>query len=95
MTTINIQKAVVKTNLSKIYVENLELSKYPWYRILVPHNNGNIKLTGVYGKKARPTNRKHGYKSKVDIDIDIDPSGDNRIVSENNRSVTIDPGSLP
>ena len=42
-----------------------------------------------------PTNNKHGCMSKLDIDLDIDPSGDNGIVSENIRSVTIDPGSLP
>ena len=47
------------------------------------------------GNKQGPTNLKHVCKSKLDIDIDIDPSGDNGIVSENNRSVTIDPGSLP
>ena len=47
------------------------------------------------GNKQGPTNLKHVCKSKLDIDLDIDPSGDNGIVSKNNRSVTIDPGSLP
>ena len=47
------------------------------------------------GDRQGPTNIKHECKSKLDIDLDIDPSGDNRIVSENNRSVTIDPESLP
>ena len=46
-------------------------------------------------KRQGPTNLKHGCKSKLDIDIDIDPSGDNGIVFENNRSVLIDPGSIP
>ena len=45
--------------------------------------------------KQGPRNIKYGRKSKSDIDLDIEPSGDNGIVSENNRSVTIDPGSLP
>ena len=27
--------------------ENMELSKYTGYSILVPHKNGNFKLTGV------------------------------------------------
>ena len=45
--------------------------------------------------KRGPTNRKHGCDSKFNIDIYIDPSGDNGIVSENNLSVTIYPGSLP
>ena len=53
MTTLNIQKAVVTTTLSNIYVENLELSKYTRYIVLVPHNNGNINLTGVDGEQAR------------------------------------------
>ena len=47
------------------------------------------------GKKLAPTNRKHGCESKMDINIDIEPSGENAIVSENNRSVKIDPGSPP
>ena len=47
------------------------------------------------GNKQGPTNLRHGCKSKFDIDPEIDPSGDNRIVSENNLSVTIDPGGLP
>ena len=46
------------------------------------------------GKKLGTTNIKHGCKSKFDIDIDIYSSGDKIIVSENNRSVTINPGSL-
>ena len=45
--------------------------------------------------KQGPTNIKHGCKSKLDIDLDIDPSGDNEIVSEKNWSVMIDHGSLP
>ena len=45
------------------------------------------------GDRQGPTKTKHGCKSKLDIDLDIDPSGDNGIVSKNNRSVTIDPGS--
>ena len=47
------------------------------------------------GNMQAPKNLKHGCKSKLDIDLEIDPSRDNGIVSENNRSVTIDPGSLP
>ena len=47
------------------------------------------------GDRQGPKNLKNGYKSKHDIGLDIDPSGDNGIVSKNNRSVTIDPGSLP
>ena len=54
MTTVNIQKAVVTTTLPKIYVKNMELSKYNQYRILIPHNNGNVNLTGVGGGQARP-----------------------------------------
>ena len=54
MTTLNIQKAVVTTTLSKINVENMELSKYTQYIILVPHNSGNVKLTGVDGEQTRP-----------------------------------------
>ena len=46
------------------------------------------------GGKLGPTNLKHGYEIRLDIDLDIDPSGDNRIVSDNNRSVTIYPESL-
>ena len=46
------------------------------------------------GDRQGPTNLKHGCKSKLDIDLDIDPSGDNVIVSENNWSVTINPGSI-
>ena len=34
--------------------------------------------------KKGPINLKQVCKSKFDIDIDIDPSGDNRIVSKNN-----------
>ena len=45
--------------------------------------------------KRGPTNGKHGCESIIDIDLDIEPNGDNEIVSENNRSVIIDPGSLP
>ena len=58
MTTLNIQKAVVTTTLPKIYVNNLDLIKYTRYRILVPHNNGNVKLTGVDGDKVRPNKSK-------------------------------------
>ena len=47
------------------------------------------------GDRQGPTNLKHGFKSKLNIYLDIDPSGDTGIVSENNRSVTIEPGSLP
>ena len=47
------------------------------------------------GNKKGPTNCKHGCKSKFYIDLDIEPSGDNGIVSNNNWSVTIDPGGLP
>ena len=54
MTTLNIQNVVVTTTLPKILVENMELSKYTWYRILVPHDNGNVKLTGVDGEQVRP-----------------------------------------
>ena len=54
MMTLNIQKAVVTPTVPKIYVYNLELSKHTRYRILVPRNNGNVKLTGVYGEQARP-----------------------------------------
>ena len=54
MTTINIQKALVTTTLLKIYVKNLELSKYTQYRNLVPHKNGNINLKGVNGEQVSP-----------------------------------------
>ena len=47
------------------------------------------------GNKRGPTNRKNGCKSKFDIDLDIDPIKDNIIISKNNWSVTINPGSLP
>ena len=84
--------------INNIYVKHMELSKYTRYIILVPRNNGNDKLTVVHGKPVSnllaPTNCKRGCESKIDIDIDIDPSGDNRIFSNNNRSVAIDPGSL-
>ena len=53
MTMLNIQKAVVTTTI-KIHVETLEVSKYTQYRILVPHNNGNFKLTGLEEDQARP-----------------------------------------
>ena len=84
----------MKTTLPKIHLENMELSKYTQYRILVPHNDGNVNLTGVDGEQARLKNYKHICESKFDIDIEIDPSGDNIIFSKNNRSVTIDHGSL-
>ena len=54
MTTLNIKNSVVMATLPKIYVENMELGKYTRYRILVPHNNVNIKLTGVDVEQARP-----------------------------------------
>ena len=95
MTTLNIQKTVVTTTLPKIYVGNLELSKYTRCRILLPHNNVNFKIIGLNGEQVRPQKLQHSYKSRIDIDIDIDRSGDNGIFSDNNRSVTIDPGSLP
>ena len=41
-------------HLTKIYVENLDLSKYTQYRILVPQNNGNVKLILLDGVQARP-----------------------------------------
>ena len=47
------------------------------------------------GNNWAPQNRKHGCKSKIDIDIDIEPSGENGIVSENNRFIKIDPGGPP
>ena len=47
------------------------------------------------GAKWGPTNRKHGCESKIGIYIYIDASRDNRIVSENNRSITINPWILP
>ena len=47
------------------------------------------------GKKLRPTIHKHVFESKIDMNIKIDPSGENGIISENNQSVTIDPGILP
>ena len=47
------------------------------------------------GNNRGSKNCKHGCESKFDIDLDIEPSGDNGIFSENNWSVTIDPGSLP
>ena len=84
--------------INNIYVKHMELSKYTRYIILVPHNNGNVKFTVVHGKqvsnKLAPTNRKRGCESKIDIDIDIDPSRDNRIFPNDNWSVAIDPGSL-
>ena len=77
----------------------MELSKYTRYTILVPHHNGNIKLTGLHGERVRnkrgPTDRKHGCDSKIDIDLDIEPSGDNEIISDNSRSLMINPGILP
>ena len=54
MTTLNIKKLVVTSNLTKTYVENLELNKYTRYKIFVPYNNRNFKLTGVDGGKVRP-----------------------------------------
>ena len=54
MTKINIQKAVVTEILPKIYVKYMELIKYTWYIILVPHNNGNVKFIGVDGEHVRP-----------------------------------------
>ena len=45
--------------------------------------------------KLGATNHKHGCKSRFDIVIDILPSRDNVIVSENNLSVTIDPEIPP
>ena len=47
------------------------------------------------GNKRGPTNRKYRLESKIDIDLEIDPSRNNIIVSENNRSVTIDNGIPP
>ena len=88
-------EGVGNDHLTKNIRENMELSKYTRYRILVPHNNGNVKLTGLDGEQARTKNCKHEWESKFDIDINIDPSGDNWIVSKNNRSVTIDPGDIP
>ena len=38
--------------LTKNTRENIELGKYNRYGILVPHNNGNVKLTGVDGKQV-------------------------------------------
>ena len=46
------------------------------------------------GDKQIPTNRKHVCESKIYIDIDIYPRGDNRMFFENNWSVTIDHGSI-
>ena len=43
-------------HLTKNTRGNMDLSKYNWYRILVPHNNGNVKLTGVDGEQASPQN---------------------------------------
>ena len=54
MTTLNMQKAVIMTTLPKLYVKNLELSKYTRYRILIPYDNINVHLTGVNGKKVSP-----------------------------------------
>ena len=54
MTTLNIQNAVVTTTLPRIYVKNMELSKYTRYIILVPPNNGYFKIIGVDGNQARP-----------------------------------------
>ena len=47
------------------------------------------------GNKLAPQNLKNRCESKIDIDIGIEPRGDNGIVFENNLSITIDPGSLP
>ena len=41
-------------HLTKNIHENLELSKYNQYIILVPHNNGNVKLTRVDWEQVRP-----------------------------------------
>ena len=38
-----------KDHLTKNIRENLELSKYIQYRIVVLHNNGNVYLTGLDG----------------------------------------------
>ena len=48
-------------HLTKDTCKNMELSKYTRYRILVPHNNGNVKLTGVHGEQARP----HKYQTQM------------------------------
>ena len=40
------------TTLPKLYVKNLELSKYTRYRILIPYDNINVHLTGVNGEKS-------------------------------------------
>ena len=47
-------EGVGNDHLTKNIRENMELSKYSWYGILVPHNNGNFKLTGVDGDQVRP-----------------------------------------
>ena len=36
-------------HLNKNICKNMDLSKYTRYKILVPHHNGNVNLTGVYG----------------------------------------------
>ena len=46
------------------------------------------------GEQVRPQNCKHGCESRIDIDIDIDPSRDNGIVYENTWFITIYPGSI-
>ena len=47
-------EGVGNDHLIKNICENMELSKYTQYRILGPHNNGNVKLTGVDGEQATP-----------------------------------------
>ena len=42
------------TTLQKTYVKNLDLSKNTSCRILVPHNNGNVKPIVVDGEQVMP-----------------------------------------
>ena len=62
-----------------------------WYHIIMKMSISQEWM----GNKLGPTNFKHGCESKIDIDLEIEPSGDNGIVSENNRSVTINTGGIP
>ena len=62
-----------------------------WHHIIMEMSSSQEWM----GKKWDPVNNKHRCKSKIDTDLDIDPIGDNRIVSKNEFYVTIDPGSPP
>ena len=41
-------------HITKNLRKNIELSKYNRYKVLVPHNNEHVKITGVDGEQVRP-----------------------------------------